>query len=230
VVETTLEVMTTCQVRTATSGAQAIALASAWRPDLILLDVMMPGLDGPSTFERLRADPAAAGIPVIFMTAKVLPVEIAHFVALGAIGVIGKPFDPMTLGGEIARLWEKAHPDSLKATERPGRPALRDTEASLADRFLARTRGDLDRLNDLWDRGLGGDRGAFNEVEFLAHAIHGAGAIFGFPAISVAAGKLESGAQEIAEGTATELHPLEHSLAELAAALDAGERSGAGRR
>jgi HPt (histidine-containing phosphotransfer) domain-containing protein len=107
---------------------------------------------------------------------------------------------------------------------------VREAGSSLAERFLERTRGDLMRLATLWERGRGGDRDAFNEVEFLAHAIHGAGAIFGFPAISTAAGKLEQGAQHIAQGAALEWQPLENSLAELVAALDAGEHSGVGGR
>jgi len=65
-------------------------------PDLILLDVMMPGLSGPTTLERLRADPATAAVPVIFMTAKVQPHEIAEYKTLGALDVIPKPFDPVT--------------------------------------------------------------------------------------------------------------------------------------
>ncbi len=88
----------------ASSGAEAVTKAAAEQPDLILLDVMMPGMDGPTTFGRLRADPATATTPVIFMTAKVQKQEVARYLELGAVGVIAKPFDPMTLPGEIRRL------------------------------------------------------------------------------------------------------------------------------
>jgi CheY-like chemotaxis protein len=88
----------------ASSGAEAVTKAAAEQPDLILLDVMMPGMDGPTTFGRLRADPATAATPVIFMTAKVQKQEVARYLELGAVGVIAKPFDPMTLPGEIRRL------------------------------------------------------------------------------------------------------------------------------
>jgi two-component system OmpR family response regulator len=229
VVETTLQVMLTCRVETATSGAQAIALAAASRPDLILLDVMMPGLDGPSTFGRLRANPATAAIPVIFMTAKVLPVEVAQFVALGAIGVIGKPFDPLTLGQQLLGLWAHAHRGSPTPVAQSGRAGLVKAD-SLADSFLERTRSDFGRLAQLWERGRGGDLGACSEVELLAHSIHGAGALFGFPAISAAARAVEHGAQGLAAGKTMGLPPMEHSLADLAAALDAGVNSGAGWR
>lgn len=75
--------------------------------DAVLLDVMMPGLDGPSTFARLREQPATADIPVIFMTAKARQEELDRYQALGAIGAIGKPFDPMTLAATVRRLVER---------------------------------------------------------------------------------------------------------------------------
>ncbi|MCA9705335.1 MAG: response regulator [Myxococcales bacterium] len=92
----------------ASSGEQALAVAAAERPDVILLDVMMPGMDGPSTFRRLREDPATASIPVVFVTAKVQRHEVERYRALGAIGVIGKPFDPMALPGEVREIVARA--------------------------------------------------------------------------------------------------------------------------
>jgi CheY-like chemotaxis protein len=94
-------------VRACGSGAQAIEQASAFAPDLILLDVMMPGMDGPATLQALRSLPGMASVPVIFMTAKVQPHEIAQFRALGALDVIGKPFDPMRLADEVRTLWSR---------------------------------------------------------------------------------------------------------------------------
>jgi two-component system, OmpR family, response regulator len=88
----------------AASGAEAVSKAAAERPDLILLDVMMPGMDGPTTFGQLRAQAATARTPIIFMTAKNQKQEVARYLELGAAGVIGKPFDPMTLPSEIKRL------------------------------------------------------------------------------------------------------------------------------
>jgi two-component system, OmpR family, response regulator len=90
----------------AQSGLQALSVAASEKPDVILLDVMMPELDGPGTFARLREDPATAAIPVIFMTAKAQPHEVASYRALGAAGVIAKPFDPMTLPGEVRSIVE----------------------------------------------------------------------------------------------------------------------------
>jgi CheY-like chemotaxis protein len=88
----------------AASGSEAVARAATERPDLILLDVMMPGMDGPTTFGQLRAQEATAKTPIIFMTAKIQKQEVARYLELGAVGVIGKPFDPMTLPAEIKRL------------------------------------------------------------------------------------------------------------------------------
>lgn len=88
----------------AASGAEALTKAAAEQPDLILLDVMMPGMDGPTTLGQLRAQESTAKTPVIFMTAKIQKQEVARYLELGAVGVIGKPFDPMTLPAEIKRL------------------------------------------------------------------------------------------------------------------------------
>jgi CheY-like chemotaxis protein len=89
------------------SGAEAVAKAAAFAPDLVVLDVMMPGMDGPGTLAALRALPALARTPVVFMTAKVQPAEIAHFRSLGALEVIAKPFDPMRLADTIREIWRR---------------------------------------------------------------------------------------------------------------------------
>ncbi len=96
-------------VSTCASGAEALASGPAFQPDLILLDVMMPGLDGPGTLQALRRTPGLAAVPVVFMTAKVQPQEIANLRSLGALGVIAKPFDPMTLSSTIRNIWMEHH-------------------------------------------------------------------------------------------------------------------------
>ena len=102
-----LEVVGGLVVQTCDSGEKALAQAQIFSPDLILLDVMMPGMDGPSTLKALRAQPKTANIPVIFMTAKVQPYEIERYRELGAIGVIPKPFDPMTLAQSVRDIWTR---------------------------------------------------------------------------------------------------------------------------
>lgn len=85
----------------ASSGPLALEVAARELPDVVLLDVMMPGMDGLTTFRRLREQPATAAIPVVFVTAKVQRHEVQRYLDLGAVGVIGKPFDPMTLPDEL---------------------------------------------------------------------------------------------------------------------------------
>ena len=86
------------------SGDEAVALAPVERPDVILLDVMMPAPDGPATMAMLRDDPATATIPIIFLTAKAQQHEIERYLALGASGVICKPYDATALPDEIRRI------------------------------------------------------------------------------------------------------------------------------
>jgi CheY-like chemotaxis protein len=104
VARTALEVVGGWDVSTAHSGTQAQDKAKTERPDVILLDVMMPGVDGPSTVMALRAEPMTRDIPVIFLTAKMPPEDDAQWQALGLTGVIRKPFDPMTLSTDMTRL------------------------------------------------------------------------------------------------------------------------------
>jgi DNA-binding response OmpR family regulator len=89
------------EVRTCSSGAAAIAAAAEWRPNIILLDVMMPGMDGPTTFGRLREQPETAGTPVIFITARTQAQEVDALRRIGALDVFAKPFDPMNLAAMV---------------------------------------------------------------------------------------------------------------------------------
>ena len=88
-------------VRGCGSGEDGLAAAAECPPDLILLDVMMPVMDGPTTLAHLRDNPKTADIPVVFMTARAQTRELDHFKSLGAVGVIAKPFDPMTLAASV---------------------------------------------------------------------------------------------------------------------------------
>jgi len=94
------------------SGQEAVdAVRAGVCPDLMLLDVMMPGMDGPAALTALRRLPATANTPVAFMTAKVQGSELAHYQSLGAIGVVAKPFDPMQLAAQVRELWEQRERD-----------------------------------------------------------------------------------------------------------------------
>lgn len=88
-------------VLAASSGAEGIALATKEHPDAILLDVMMPSMDGPATLEQLRADDRTREIPVVFLTAKARPAERDRLAGLDVSGVLAKPFDPMALADQL---------------------------------------------------------------------------------------------------------------------------------
>lgn len=94
-------------VKFCSNGKEVIAAAKEFIPDLLLLDVMMPGMDGPTTLGELRKNPNFKKIPVIFMTAKIQSNEIEAYTAMGAIEVIKKPFDPLTLSSSISTAWLK---------------------------------------------------------------------------------------------------------------------------
>ena len=103
-----LELIAGWRVLQAEGGRAALGLARSHRPDAVLLDVMMPEMDGPTTLRHLRDDPATRDIPVVLLTAKALAGERAEWAGLAVHGVITKPFDPMGLHLEVARLvgWE----------------------------------------------------------------------------------------------------------------------------
>lgn len=92
-----------------TSGLDALQQVCAFGPHLVLLDVMMPDMDGPTTLLELRKLPGMATIPVVFMTAKVQPQEVQAYRELGAADVLAKPFDPMTLPSVLHGIWSRHH-------------------------------------------------------------------------------------------------------------------------
>jgi len=99
-----LETVAGWTVLNARSGREGLKVAAEQQPDAILLDVMMPDMDGPMTFQNLKSAPATAHIPVIFLTAKAQTREQRGFRELGAEGVISKPFDPLTLADQVAEI------------------------------------------------------------------------------------------------------------------------------
>jgi two-component system OmpR family response regulator len=179
-------------VHTCESGERALAQMLNLRPDLLLLDVMMSGMDGPTTLSRMREYPALANIPVIFMTAKALPREVARFREMGAIGVIGKPFDPMKLSQQVLAMWTKA-PHTGPTRDNP---ALQSRLDQLSGEFLQRTLEDLAALRARLGSTAAAEGATLKQVERLAHRIRGAGAALGFEAVSACAGEIERLAEE----------------------------------
>lgn len=102
VAQMSLEMTAGWEVLAAPSGAEALRLAQSERPDAILLDVMMPGMDGPATARELKSRPETADIPIVLLTAKVQAADRRRFDDLGVAGILSKPFDPMTLADEVS--------------------------------------------------------------------------------------------------------------------------------
>jgi CheY-like chemotaxis protein len=165
------------RVRSCDSGSEAVAIAAEWQPDLILLDVMMPVMDGPATLVRLREDVRTARIPVVFMTARAQAREVDRFRSLGAVGVIPKPFDPMTLAASV-RSYVEPVPDSID-----------DLRAG----FLKRVKKDAGLLSEDRIALKAGNRlpGTLDRIKRTAHGLSGAGGIYGYAEISEAAADLE---------------------------------------
>jgi CheY-like chemotaxis protein len=177
VVEISLGLDPGFSTRSCSSGEEALVAAVDWQPDIILCDVMMPVMDGPATLMRLRENALTAGIPVIFMTARAQTRELDGFRSLGALGVIPKPFDPMTLAASIRSYVGPAH----------------DPMDDLRTSFLRRVKKDLVALSQ--DRLVlkGGNRppDVLDRIKHIAHGLSGAGGIYGFAEISDAAADLE---------------------------------------
>jgi CheY-like chemotaxis protein len=174
IVEMSLGLNADFEVRACACGADAVAAAAEWSPLLILLDVMMPGMDGPATLAELRKDPRTADIPVLFMTARAQARELQQFIALGAQGVISKPFDPMTLAFSVRSHLQAIRLGSLKAV------FVRRAKSDAA--VLASCRSSL---------GRDASPATAGRIRQIAHRLAGAAGLFGFAQISTDAAALE---------------------------------------
>lgn len=188
VVEISLGLDADLEMRSCESGKEALVVAAAWPPDIILLDVMMPVMDGPATLARLRVDAQTASIPVVFMTARAQLRELDVFRSLGAVGVICKPFDPLTLAASVRSYV------SLKDDLGPKSEVSSKNEKLIAMQniFLKRLEEDTATLARLWstrEDGLGG-KDAMTQIKNIAHGLAGAGGVFGHSVISKAAEEL----------------------------------------
>lgn len=96
---------------------EAVEAARSFEPDLILLDVMMPAMDGPAVLKALRADPATETIPVVFMTAKIMPNEANRYASLGVAGIIAKPFNTRSLIDRIHQIWQESTNGDANASD-----------------------------------------------------------------------------------------------------------------
>jgi len=188
-------------VRCCGSGQQALVEAAQWAPHLILLDVMMPFMDGPTTLARLRDDPSTSQIPVVFLTARASSQDLDYVTSLGAAGSIAKPFEPKELREAVRRHLEA--PPSV-ADPQPDELSLAATDKE-RDVFRTRLRSDAVTLNELRER-LGsesGDPADLKMVRDVVHKLAGAGGIFGFDGVSRSAAALERSIVDLGSGQTT---------------------------
>jgi diguanylate cyclase (GGDEF)-like protein len=179
---------------TATSGAEGVAKAARDRPDAILLDVMMPFMDGPATLRALRADPRTADIPVLFLTASAMIAEVERLESLDVVGILPKPFDPATLGGRVRTALEKSVA-SRRAPAVPAAAGLPKTLDDLRNAFVKTSLEKSERATELVARleAQPGDEAAREELMRFFHSLAGIGASHGFVQVTALAkeGELE---------------------------------------
>ncbi len=179
-----LELVGGYQVTCCESGQAALdVLDGGAVPDVVLLDVMMPGLNGPETLEAIRRRKALDAVPVIFMTARVQEAEVRAYLRMGVTAVIPKPFDPMKLAGEVGMIWN-AFNEVREATADHS-----DVSAQMAElrtRYVASLDGHVSRLEDWRVRLEGGDLAEADRLELkgVAHRLAGTGKTYGFAEIS----------------------------------------------
>jgi CheY-like chemotaxis protein len=173
--------------RSCASGGDALAIAAEWAPDLILCDVMMPGMDGPTTLARLRENPKTAKTPIVFMTARAGLDELGHLMSLGATAVFTKPFDPMKLAdmarGQLTVGESDAVPHGFAERLHSDAAALANYRKALCDH------PDSPILPD--------------GLETCVHKLSGAAGVFNFQAVSRAASAVEGAIVERCAGRGT---------------------------
>jgi CheY-like chemotaxis protein len=173
----------------AASGEEALVMSAIEEPDVILLDVMMPGMDGITTLAKLREQELTSHLPVIFFTARVQEHELRHYLALGAAGVIQKPFDPMTLPDEIRRIVDR----SMSGRRDKG---VEESDAGPGDLRESFRRRLPQRLEELATALREAHRTQACEAEIrrasaVAHQLRGTAGSYGFHGISTEVGLIE---------------------------------------
>ena len=186
-------------VRCCASGKEAVEVAAEWSPHLILCDIMMPLMDGPATLTCLRKNPRTAGIPLIFMTARVQARELDRFKSLGASGVIAKPFSAKGLRESVRSYLQVAEDESAPHRAQTAESELalgHDRAAEVAaerDAFRNRLQADAITLAKLraGHRSDPASNAILQELQTLAHKLAGAAGCFAFEEVGQAASALE---------------------------------------
>jgi CheY-like chemotaxis protein len=196
------------------SGPEALAALAAtdgFAPDLVLLDVMMPGMDGPQTLQALRRLPGAERLPAVFMTARVQAEEVAGYKAMGAADVIAKPFDPMRLAEMVLGIWRALSGSAQQA----GTDELDELRQSFSARLGERVR----EIEEAWEaaRAAPGSPEPLRRLHRLAHSLHGTAGTFGHPAAGAAAHAIERRVKELLDAGRTDIDDIAELVPLLAA-------------
>lgn len=204
-------------VELCSSGSDVLKAAPAFAPDLILLDVTMPGMSGIETLEELRKISQTAGVPVVFLTANTQQDEIEHYRRLGAIGVIAKPFDPMELSPTINGLMKKRKTGS-------GTDAVKGRLVELRKGYARELPEKVRLVEESWQALLKGrwNEKDLEELERMVHNLSGSGRTFGFPEVSTAARELEICLKAVMKSGA---RPADEKLAAMAGLLESVRRA-----
>jgi CheY-like chemotaxis protein len=172
-------------VETCSSGSKGIAVAEATQPDMIMLDVMMPGIDGPSLLRNLKKHERFSGTPVVFMTARVQSAELDKYASLGAAGIIPKPFNPVTLPDELRSLWE-SYKENIRCNMEEG-------IADLRRQYIQNLPAKRADIENFWRRARMGtlSPAVIKKTACLTHNLASSGEIYGYRAVSRYAKLLE---------------------------------------
>ena len=203
VVESSLLLDPSFELANCESGEDAVAKAAEWKPDLVLCDVLMPGMDGPATLAALRENPSTAKIPLIFMSGRAPKHEVDRLLGLGALAMINKPFDPQKLAPTV-----RGYLHSNKLTSKGGD-------------FSERLKADTAKLT-MYSREMRENPDSMmvpDGLRMCAHQLAGAAGIFGFPHISSAASTLEDALLERGVGN-DDLRAIKSKLDALLAAIE----------
>ncbi len=178
----TLEKLGKFQVSTCSSGCEALDKVTEINPQLIVLDVMMPGLSGIETLKKLKEMENINKIPVIFSTARVQPSQLEEYNKMDVIGVISKPFDPMALSTHIRELWDKHHHIHLDLAKAPQAPVANSDIDALYNRYASLFPKMRNELIEEWLQ----MRVQYISIEdwkrlhFMAHKLAGSSGSFGY--------------------------------------------------
>ena len=239
VAQLALEVVGHFTLKVCSSGEEALQALPRFKPDLILLDVMMPGMDGPTTLRKLRELPESSGVPAIFMTAKVQPQEVVELKRIGALDVIAKPFDPMTLARTVREIWSSDGPpgdaprqrdaartqqEEISSRGQPDSTPEAQTLQQMAGQFAAKLPDRLAEIVSLWQAlSLGSSNASLSKaLHRKVHSLTGSATTFGFAPVSEAARRLELQLKPFAS---SEQAPDPSQLASVASFVEALQRS-----